>query len=233
MGVAGDVLGGWDAAAQAYRKKQEVSAFDAFNRQYLLELLGRVQGLAVLDAGCGDGRYTEMLRQKGARATGCDGSGEMLRLAREAFGHIPFVQCDLTGPLPFDDAEFDLVVCNQVLMDLPVVDIFAREAARVLRPGGRLVFGIVHPAFYTGSWVADEAGRWGKLTYDYLDDTRILENSFWGGTAHFHRPASWYVNLFCGAGLRLYRMEEPAIPGNERAGKIPLFLFACFDRGQA
>ena len=97
---------------------------------------------AFLDAGCGDGRYlAAVARARGAaRVVGTDISERILDTARAAAA--PFepelVRANLES-LPFDDAEFDVVLCSQVIEHLLDVDAGMRELARVLRPQGALI----------------------------------------------------------------------------------------------
>jgi ubiquinone/menaquinone biosynthesis C-methylase UbiE len=97
----------------------------------------------ILDAGCGNGRYTRVLLRRAdadARITGFDLSQRMLKRARRRVRseRVSFVAADLTR-LPFADAIFDAVVCGWVLEHLPDPRPGLRELARVLRPGGRLL----------------------------------------------------------------------------------------------
>lgn len=97
----------------------------------------------VLDLGCGDGLLLELLAQEeergGADLAGIDLSWEALALARR--------RPALTGAallegraqeLPFADARFDAWVSHMALMLMDDVERVAREAARVLVPGGEL-----------------------------------------------------------------------------------------------
>jgi SAM-dependent methyltransferase len=97
---------------------------------------------AFLDAGCGDGRYlAAVARAHGAaRIVGTDISERILATARSAA--VPFepelARANLES-LPFGDAEFDLVLCSQVVEHLLDVDAGLGELARVLRPNGTLI----------------------------------------------------------------------------------------------
>jgi len=96
----------------------------------------------LLDIGTGTGRMIELLGPKAAQATGVDKSSEMLRLARvklEAAG-IPsnLRQADMYA-LPLADGSADSVLIHQVLHYAQNPAGALAEAARVLRPGGRLL----------------------------------------------------------------------------------------------
>jgi SAM-dependent methyltransferase len=97
---------------------------------------------AFLDAGCGDGRYlAAVARAHGAaRIVGTDISERILATARSAA--VPFepelARANLES-LPFGDAEFDFVLCSQVVEHLLDVDAGLGELARVLRPNGTLI----------------------------------------------------------------------------------------------
>ncbi|WP_411572714.1 methyltransferase domain-containing protein [Streptomyces xanthophaeus] len=68
----------------------------------MLELLGDVNGLRILDAGCGPGLYLSELAARGADIIGIDQSPDMVRLARERLGPLARVQQhDLDEPLPW------------------------------------------------------------------------------------------------------------------------------------
>ncbi|MGH2904545.1 MAG: methyltransferase domain-containing protein [Solirubrobacteraceae bacterium] len=112
---------------------------------YHLDLAALAPGEAVLDLGCGSGTDVFCAAvQAGAsgRAVGVDFTPEQLSKAarlrdRDGFTQVTFVEGRI-DELPFDDASFDVVISNGVI-NLAVVKsrVFA-EAARVLRPGGRL-----------------------------------------------------------------------------------------------
>lgn len=102
----------------------------------------------VVDLGCGRG---EDLRALGSRLRdlpikllGLDASEGSLTAARsEAAGdpRLTFEHHDLGQALPFEDGSIDIVYSNNFLECLADPNSFAREVARVLRPGGQLVMG--------------------------------------------------------------------------------------------
>jgi SAM-dependent methyltransferase len=97
----------------------------------------------ILDAGCGNGRYTKfLLREADADAlvTAFDLSQCMLQRARRRLKspRATHVAADLTR-LPYADACFDAVVCGWVLEHLPDPRPGLLELARVMRPGAKLL----------------------------------------------------------------------------------------------
>ena len=115
----------------------------------VLALLPEVRGLTVLDAGCGSGRYLRELGARGARAIGVDLSAAMLERARQTTTRI--TRADLRA-LPFDTMSIDLVVCGLALGDVAELELALTEIARVLRPGGRVIYSVVHPAGEAAGW---------------------------------------------------------------------------------
>ncbi|MCJ2180639.1 ArsR/SmtB family transcription factor [Novosphingobium album (ex Hu et al. 2023)] len=101
------------------------------------------QGLgALLDVGTGTGRMAELLAGRAVHVTALDKSPEMLRIARARLqalpaGKVDLVQGDFTG-LPFGDSAFDTVLFHQVLHYAQDPGLVLAEAARVLRPSGRI-----------------------------------------------------------------------------------------------
>jgi arsenite methyltransferase len=112
---------------------------------YHLDYAGLTPGAAVLDLGSGSGTDVFCAAvQVGASGavTGVDFTREQLDKARtlrdrHGFGQVTFVEARIDD-LPFDDAAFDVVISNGVInLSVAKQRVFA-EAARVLRPGGRL-----------------------------------------------------------------------------------------------
>jgi malonyl-CoA O-methyltransferase len=110
--------------------------------------LGAVDGLALLDVGCGTGRHALRLAARGARVTALDFSPGMLERARAKPGAnaVRFVEHDLAAPLPFADGAFDRVVCGLVLDHIGALEKFFAELVRVCRTDGRAVCSVMHPA---------------------------------------------------------------------------------------
>ena len=111
-------------------------------------LLGKVEGLTVIDLGCGTGRHALRIARAGAKVQAVDFSEQMLARAREkAEGStVVFHYHDLTECLPFSDSSFDRVVCGLVLDHIADLDSFFRTMQRLCKPNGFAVISVMHPA---------------------------------------------------------------------------------------
>jgi ubiquinone/menaquinone biosynthesis C-methylase UbiE/DNA-binding transcriptional ArsR family regulator len=128
--------GSWNAIRSAQVEDAAVEAA-------ILDVLGPTPFDALLDIGTGTGRVIELLDGRFARAVGIDQSHDMLAIARTQLdrariGGVQVRHGDIHA-LNLPRGSFDVVTIHQVLhyLDDPVRAI--REAARVLRPGGRLL----------------------------------------------------------------------------------------------
>ena len=99
--------------------------------------------LTIADLGAGDGGFALLLSQRAARVIAVDASPRMLEVGREqaqrnGVSNIDFRQGDMEE-LPVESAAVDLVFFSQSLHHAPHPERALREAARILRPGGRIV----------------------------------------------------------------------------------------------
>lgn len=223
------ILEQWNKAAASYAELQERSEYVEVTKDVVRARFIRLCGEKVLDLGCGYGWYTDYFSSIGAEAYGIDGSQEMIKLAKERYPESTFIIADINEGIPFPDASFDMVFCNQVLMDIENVEPLFYEVNRILKKDGIFYFSIVHPAFYDGDWQTDENGfKYAKTMKRYLSEYSDI-NFFWGETAHFHRSISYYFNLAVNSGFSLAEMREPkSYDGVNKNDDLPLFLFAEF-----
>jgi SAM-dependent methyltransferase len=144
----------YDAIAVDYQRTKASPLRRAVENYTLDQLLGRVQGLAILDAGCGDGHHARRLMAAGSsRVVGLDVSARMLALARAAEREAPlgirYAQVAIEDlPDLYCDAGFDLVLAAYLLHYAPEVGVLGRMCTRLgnaLRPGGRLVALVENP----------------------------------------------------------------------------------------
>lgn len=141
------------------------------------QLLGspaELAGRRILEIGCGAGQCGRWLRAHGvAEVVGIDMSARQLQHSHrldQATGHtLPVVQADAQR-LPFADASFD-VVCSSfgAFPFIPDIRTALAEAARVLRPGGRLAFSVSHPIRWC---FPDSPGEEGLQARDSYFDRR-------------------------------------------------------------
>lgn len=102
--------------------------------------LAAVRGKLVLEAGCGAGRFTEILLLSGATVVSCDLS-EAVEANYGNHGDRPdllVVQADILA-LPFVPESFDFVVCLGVIQHTPCPEGTIGALARFVRPGGELI----------------------------------------------------------------------------------------------
>ncbi|MBO4309723.1 MAG: class I SAM-dependent methyltransferase [Lachnospiraceae bacterium] len=221
----------WDDAAECYAKDQEQSVYADANKRIIKERFKEFNGEIILDLGCGYGYYTDYFNSIGACAIGTDASQKMIDIARKKYPKCEFLCSDITSKLPFEKESFDIVFCNQVLMDIEDLKNVFGECHRVLKEGGILYYSIIHPAFFNGEWKNDEkGGKAGKLISSYITPFSS-SNHFWGETLHFHRPLSYYLNTASDAGFVLLHTKEPKIyDGKDKNEDLPLFFFAEYKK---
>jgi len=130
----------FDRIAPRYdRMNRLISAgLDQRWRRVALERAGVAAGDLVVDLACGTGDLSEAARARGAQVVGVDFAREMLRGARRRRIDARFVQGD-GAALPLRDASATVLCCGFALRNFVSLPEIFGEAARVLRPGGRLV----------------------------------------------------------------------------------------------
>jgi SAM-dependent methyltransferase len=201
----------YDGVADYY--DEHLRAFTLDRSATLKNLLGPGPGRCV-DLGCGGGLHFDNLLGLGWTVTGVDVSADQLRVARERAGDaVELVQAD-AADLPFDDAAFDAVASVFVHTDVPDYSAVVREAARVLRPGGRFVHLGLHPCF-VGPFSQYQGPTEPPLLFDGYRRTEWTNDApgFGEGLRRIvgshHVPLAELLNAMLAAGLRLDRFEEP------------------------
>lgn len=193
---------GYELFADRYAAEVDTKPHNAYyERPAMLSLLPRVEGLHVLDAGCGSGWYTKHLLDQGAKVTAVDVTPRFVELTRQRVGAgARVLQADLAEPLEFAaDREFDLVVCALVLHYLRDWTGALREFRRVLRPSGLLVFSTHHPFM-----------DWQQFEREDYFATELLEDEWGTGTVTFYRrPLTSVVEALSENGFVIERLLEP------------------------
>lgn len=192
----------------------------------LLSLLGPGDGLC-LDLCCGTGLYFDAIRASGRSVVGVDRSADQLTIAGRRAG--PIIQAD-GAALPFADGVFPTVTALWMSTDVDDFGAVIMEAARVLRPGGLLVFYGVHPCFNGPCVEVGEAGK--RIVHPTYRTAGWHESSPWWGADGIrsrvgmrHLPLASLLNAFINAGLGLSRVVEP------REEPVP-FILAVLARRQ-
>lgn len=205
MGSMSAVENDYDLFAEAYTVENDTSLLNAYyTRPAIVDLSGDVAGRRILDAGCGSGAVSEVLRDRGAIVAGFDRSAKMVELARQRLGDDTDLRvADISQPLPYPDGAFDDCVAALVLHYLEDWTSPLAELRRVLKPGGRLIVVVNHPVllkmvhretdyFATTKW-SDE--------YDFNGQKAVL--TYW------HRPLHAMTDAFTAAGFRTAVISEP------------------------
>jgi SAM-dependent methyltransferase len=144
----------YDETAQRWVRKEPISLSDFTGRIPLLAMAEPVAGLRVLDLGCGEGYFARHLRSRGARyVIGVDQSAGMIDLAKKQEAAHPmgieYHEGCATDLSRFPTASFDMTIAVFLFNYLTVERMrqCMEEVARVVKPGGRFLFSVPHPAF--------------------------------------------------------------------------------------
>ncbi len=216
---------GWDDVSTwwiaRYTEKGDI------NREWVIDpalsaMMGDVRGLHVLDAGCGGGYLSRILSRQGARVVGVDISRNLLAAAKAHEARAPldirFLRADLANLSSLASGSFDLVVSNVVLQDVRRLKEAVREIYRVLRPSGRFVFSITHPAFDIppARWVREPPDTERPEERPFMAVDRYFDRValYWAPSGQpevvsFHRPLRDFAEALREAGFVIVRFEEP------------------------
>lgn len=212
----------------------------------VLRLLAPSADDRVLDVACGQGAFCRLLHQKGIAVAGVDAAGSMIQLARRrgdpAVRYFTSPAEELTN-LPRLAEEFSAATCILAIQNMdPLAPVFA-GIAHCLKPEGRLVVVMMHPAFrgpqHTAWGWEDHSVQYRRVdryllprkhpiyTHPGADPTRY--------TWTFHRPVQTYFRALNQAGFVVDGLEEwpshkvstsgpRAKAENVARREIPLFL---------
>jgi SAM-dependent methyltransferase len=176
----------------------------------LERLLGSGPGRC-LDVGCGTGIALPALAAQKWTMVGVDVSADQLAVAKDRAESVGarLVQAD-ASQLPFSDGSFDAVVSLLTHTDFEDASAVFREAARVVKPGGRFAYVGVHPCFV------------GPMVERHPQGSHILHpgyrrSGWWPDAPGVvrsrvgvnHRPLEQLLNCVLDAGFGLNRVEEP------------------------
>lgn len=224
----------WDERMGEGNRFQETLVGPASERQ-----LGVRPGEVVLDLACGNGVMSRRLARLGAMVVATDFSPTLLERARarttEHADRVEYVLADATDEaqlLALGEERFDAAVCNMALHDIADIGPLLRALPRLLKPTGRFVFSVPHPAFNfpLGSKAAlEEEDRDGELVeVRYVKVSNYLRVSPAKGAGmpgepaphyYFHRPLHALLGTCFEGGFALDGLEEPAFGPGDEAGR--------------
>lgn len=196
---------GYDTFAEAYSSDNENNAWNAYyERPAILSIMGNVEGLRVLDAGCGSGAHAAELISRGAIVTGVDASPGLLQIAsRRLDGRAKLLLADLNEPMPFADASFDIVMSSLAMHYLPDWSTPLGEFSRLLSETGRLVFSTHHP--FMDHELSGHENYFETYSFEELWERggKAMTMRFW------HRSLHTIVDELKTAGFSIDTMNEP------------------------
>ncbi len=196
----------------------------------LLDVRG---GETILDVACGNGAFSRRMAELGARVVAFDFSERLIECARRRTAkhanRIEYRVLDATdrdAMLSLGEGRFDAAVCTMAIMDMEGIEPLAETLARLLAPGGRFVFSILHPCFnQTGCRLTlEEEERDGALVV--TPAVKVVRYMTPGASkgigirgqpvpqTYFHRPLHALFRPFFDRGFVLDGLEETAFAGD-------------------
>ena len=195
-------------AREAWSQEMEWSLFGIPESE--LGVLGEVQGLDVVELGCGTAYFSAWLARRGARPVGVDPTPAQLATAREMqaeFGlEFPLVEA-AAEDVPLPEASFDLAVSQYGASIWADPYRWVPEAARLLRPAGRLVF-------LRNSTIVTLCQSLDGATEQLQRTQRGLYRIEWPDTGEieFHLPAGELIDVLHESGFQVERLLELYAP---------------------
>lgn len=223
---------------------------------HLVRLLSDVKGGNIIDIACGQGFFSHALNNEGYKVHGVDASPELIKKAMELYAHntkrtgnkhIPtFDVRKADNLLEIPSACFDAAIIISAIQNIEEVGGAFAEVKRVLKPNGKLIIVMNHPAFRVpqhSGWIYNEKTKVQSRIVDmYLSEKRIDIVMNPGAkeykqvtTPSFHRSLQYYSKQLLKHNFAITKIEEwnshkesgkgPRKEAEDTARKeIPLFM---------
>lgn len=220
---------------ETYQKRRHsaTSANDTLEKPILWDILGQVDGLDVMDLGCGEGHIARELFEKGIQSyTGMDSSERMIEAAEKTLAdlEVRLYRDFLEGWLP--DGEYDLVLSRLAFHYIEHLQPIFERVYECLRPGGRFVFSTEHPVL-TSHQVTQKDHTRQDWVVDRYFQTGQRQISWLGGEVFkYHRTVEDFFMLLQETGFEVTHLREsrprPELFEDsklfERRSRVPLYL---------
>ena len=204
----------YEQIAERYAEVVKIKPHNVYlERPAIRALVPNIQGVRILDAGCGPGANSHWLIEQGAReVVGIDASPKMIEIAgREGSPNMTLSVANMSQPLDFLTASsFDLVFASLVVHYIEDIGTLFAEFARLLRPGGWFVFSTHHPQ-----------ATYRRHPGDYFETVFVSEE--WGGfsdepvtVSFYRRPLSAITEALAHAAFVIERLTEAQPTGDYR-----------------
>ena len=245
---ANSVRESWDRAAAAFDRAQ-TSGLDYYRSDFFgpaqVEMCGDVDGMRLIDVGCGSGYFAREMAHRGARVTGVDISPRMIALAERHEAEAPLGITYRLGDAAdiaagADATTYDMATSCMALQDMPNAPAVLRGVQAVLRPRGRFVASITHPCsdMPFRRWERDERGQKRWLCVDRYFERAPIEYTWerFGErvtTTAMHATLDDWFGWIHDAGFQLRAFREPSPtadalkknPDLEDSARVPYYVF--------
>jgi malonyl-CoA O-methyltransferase len=208
MNAALNPLAAYELWAETYPAEAH-NPLMAAEQAIVERIIAHVRARRALDVGTGSGRYLPILKASARTVVGVDLSMPMLRR-----GAARACLCADACQLPFRREMFDLINASLMVGDLAPLGEWACEMARVLAPGGHLVYSDFHPAWRERGWQRTFRSRDGVLR-----TIRYEPHSMDDHLAAIER-----------AGLSIVAIREPRLTIRRRSTPVLAIVHATKDR---
>lgn len=213
----------WDAIAESYQKDHIISVDDVHYAPLCagekeLQLLGDVEGKAILEIGCGGGQNAVCLSRWNGRVTAVDPSMAHLKYAKDLDQTyetgVDFVRGRAEQLSVFKQNRFDIVLSSLVFDFIADIDDVFWHVFRVLRSEGLFVFSVIHPVMNAVGWHlmgdpdAFDVGNYFEqkeefdTLWDFQDGTRR-------NLRHYNHTVENLFNALVEQGFHVTAIHEP------------------------
>ena len=204
----------------------------------LKELMPDLQGIRMLDLGCGYGWHCIYAAEHGADSVvGIELSQKMLQVARgkNTYPQVSFQQAAIED-VAFPPESFDLVFSSLTLHYVKDYQGVVEKVWKLLKPGGRFLFSVEHPVFTAQGSQDWEYGSHGEIRHFPVDRYYYQgerEANFLGEKViKYHRTLTTYLEELLRAGFLLEHVVEPqpsqemidTVPGMQEEMRRPMML---------
>lgn len=153
----------YETVASHFDRRYQDNDYGSIEK-HILQFISGAKSKTILEVGCGSGHWLEVIAKQGHKVVGLDPSEAMLRLAKQKMPRIPLILCK-AEVLPCENQSFERIFCVNAFHHFNDSENFAKEAFRILCPGGGLLTIGLDPHTGLDQW----------SIYDYWPETLQLD----------------------------------------------------------